>query len=92
MPNGWHGPWSGRGSHAHLPPWRRRGWLCGKAACWWRWGPYKAYPPLDMLILKPEDEIPLLAEQKTLMEEQLKAMQETLQKIQARIDKLKAQP
>jgi hypothetical protein len=81
---GWTGPWSGRGPYSNLPPWQRPGWLYGRGACWYLYGPYRAAPPI-----KPEDEATLLTEQKTLIEEQLKTMQETLRKIQERLNELK---
>jgi hypothetical protein len=86
---GWRGrggtsPWPGRGPFSNLPPWQRPGWLYGRGACWYLYGPYQAaVPPI-----KAEDEATLLAEQKTLIEEQLKAMQETLKKIQERLNEL----
>jgi hypothetical protein len=90
------GPWPGRGPFSYLPPWQRPGWLYGRGACWWLYGPHRAYlPPAGVLStsvlpeLKPEDEATLLTEQKTMIEEQLKAMQETLKKIQERLDELK---
>ena len=80
----WTGPWPGRGPYSNLPPWQRPGWLYGRGACWYLYGPYSATPPT----VKPEDEAALLAEQKTLVEEQLKAMQEALKKIQDRLNEL----
>lgn len=91
MHHNWPNPWPGRGPYAHLPPWQRPGWLYGRAACCGHWATYKDYPPIPTL-LKPEDEIAILTQQKTFVEEQLKTMQENLQKIQERIDKLKTQP
>ena len=81
---GWTGPWPGRGPFSNLPPWQRPGWLYGRGACWYLYGPYQTVSPI-----KPEDEAALLKEQKTLVEEQLKTMQETLKKIQERLEKLK---
>lgn len=90
------GPWPGRGPFSHLPPWQRPGWLYGRGACWWLYGPPRAYlPPASVLpasvlpTLKPEEEATLLTEQKTMIEEQLKATQEILRKIQERLDELK---
>jgi hypothetical protein len=81
---GWIGPWPGRSPFSNLPPWQRPGWLYGRGACWYLYGPYQAaVPPI-----KAEDEAALLAEQKTMIEEQLKAMQETLKKIQERLNEL----
>ena len=80
---GYAGPWPGRGPFSHLPPWERPGWMYGRGACWYLYGPYSATPPI-----KPEDEAALLSEQKAMVEEQLKSMQETLKKIQARLDEL----
>jgi len=37
---GWFGPWPGRGPFSYLPPWQRPGWLFGRGACWWLFGPY----------------------------------------------------
>jgi len=37
---GWTGPWPGRGPFSYLPPWQRPGWLFGRGACWWLFGPY----------------------------------------------------
>jgi len=37
---GWAGPWPGRGPFSYLPPWQRPGWLFGRGACWWLFGPY----------------------------------------------------
>jgi hypothetical protein len=79
---GWTGP--GRGPFSNLPPWQRPGWLYGRGACWYLYGPYQGVPPM-----KAEDEAALLKEQKKAVEEQLKAMQETLKKIQERLDELK---
>jgi len=81
---GWAGPWPGRGPFSNLPPWQRPGWLYGRGACWYLYGPYQAVPPI-----KAEDEAALLKEQKTLVEEQLQTMQETLKRIQERLDELK---
>ncbi|MGB9914830.1 MAG: DUF5320 domain-containing protein [Candidatus Bathyarchaeales archaeon] len=81
---GWTSPWPGRGPFSHLPPWQRPGWLYGRGACWYLYGPYTAVPPL-----KAEDEAAVLTEQKAMIEEQLKAMQETLKKIQERLNELK---
>jgi hypothetical protein len=81
---GWAAPWPGRGPFSNLPPWQRPGWLYGRGACWYLYGPYQAVTPI-----KAEDEAALLKEQKTLIEEQLKAMQETLKRIQERLDELK---
>ena len=78
------GQWPGRGPYSNLPPWERPGWLYGRDACWYMYGPYRTTPPTN-----PEDEATMLAEQKTVMEEQLKSMQETLKKIQERLDELK---
>jgi len=93
---GGRGQWPGRGPFSHLPPWQRPGWLYGRGACWWLYGPSRAYlqstgvMPLSMFpALKPEEETTLLTEQKTMIEEQLKTMQETLKKIQERLDELK---
>ena len=36
----WTGPWPGRGPFSYLPPWQRPGWLFGRGACWWLFGPY----------------------------------------------------
>jgi hypothetical protein len=90
------GPWPGRGPFSYLPPWQRPGWLYGRGACWWLYGPHRAYlPPAGVLptsvlpVLKPEDEATLLTEQKSIIEDQLKAMQETLKRIQERLDELK---
>ena len=83
MPNRWHNLWPGRGPYAHLPPWRRPGWLHRRSTCWWRQG---LYQPMN-----PEEEITLLIEQKKLIEEQQKTMHEVLQKTQERIDQLKMQ-
>jgi hypothetical protein len=88
MKMGWRGrgmagPWPGRGPFSDLPPWERPGWLYGRGACWYLYGPYRTMPPI-----KPEDEATLLAEQKTMIEEQLKTMQETLKKIQDRLNEL----
>jgi hypothetical protein len=82
---GWTGPGPGRGPFSNLPPWQRPGWLYGRGACWYLYGPHQAaaVPPI-----KAEDEKALLAEQKTLIEEQLKAMQETLKKIEERMNEL----
>jgi hypothetical protein len=81
---GWATPWPGRGPFSNLPPWQRPGWLYGRGACWYMYGPPQAVPPI-----KVEDEAALLNEQKKLMEEQLKTMQETLKRIQQRLDELK---
>jgi len=81
---GWTGQWPGRGPFSNLPPWQRPGWLYGRGACWYMYGPYNTTPPT----MKPEDEAALLAEQKTLVETQLIAMQETLKKIQDRLNEL----
>jgi hypothetical protein len=83
---GWAGPWPGRGPYSNLPPWQRPGWLYGRGACWYLYGPYGTYQPA--VPIKTEDEKALLAEQKTAIEEQVKAMQETLKKIQERLDEL----
>ncbi|MCW4007533.1 MAG: DUF5320 domain-containing protein [Candidatus Bathyarchaeota archaeon] len=80
----WTNPWPGRGPFSHLPPWQRPGWLYGRGACWYLYGPYSATQPL-----RAEDEAAVLTEQKTMIEEQLKAMQETLKKIQERLNELK---
>jgi len=32
--------WPGRGPFSYLPPWMRPGWLYGRGACWWLFGPY----------------------------------------------------
>jgi hypothetical protein len=87
--------WPGRGPFSYLPPWQRPGWLYGRGACWWLYGPsYRAYSP-DALpsrflpVLKPEDEVALLGEQEKVIEEQLKDMQEVLKKIQERLNELK---
>lgn len=80
---GWANTWPGRGPFSNLPPWQRPGWLYGRGACWYLYGPYATVPPA-----KPEDEAVLLNQQKTLIEEQLKAMQDTLKKIQERLDTL----
>ena len=37
---GWWSPWPGRGPFSYLPPWQRPGWLFGRGACWWLFGPY----------------------------------------------------
>jgi hypothetical protein len=79
---GWTGP--GRGPFSNLPPWQRPGWLYGRGACWYLYGPYQGVPAM-----KAEDETALLKEQKTAVEEQMKAMQETLKKVQKRLDELK---
>jgi hypothetical protein len=80
----WTGPWPGRGPFNNLPPWQRPGWLYGRGACWYLYGPYRqVVPPI-----KAEDEAALLAEQKIVFEEQLKAIQETLKKIQERMNEL----
>jgi len=81
---GWIRTWPGRGPFSHLPPWERPGWLYGRGACWYLYGPYGTTPPI-----KPEAETTLLAEQKTMIEEQMKAMQEELKKIQERLNELK---
>jgi hypothetical protein len=80
---GWAGPWPGRGPFSHLPPWERPGWLYGRGACWYTYGPYR-----EVLPIKAEDEAALLKEQKVLLEEQLKAMQETQKRIQERLKEL----
>ena len=36
----WGGRWPGRGPFSYLPPWQRPGWLFGRGACWWLFGPY----------------------------------------------------
>lgn len=36
----WFGAWPGRGPFSYLPPWMRPGWLYGRGACWWLFGPY----------------------------------------------------
>jgi hypothetical protein len=89
MKMGWRGrgtagPWPGRGPYSNLPPWERPGWLYGRGACWYMYGPYRAVPPTN-----PEDEAAMLAEQKTAIEEQLKSMQETLKRIQERLSEIK---
>jgi hypothetical protein len=81
---GWTGPWPGRGPFSNLPPWERPGWLYGRGACRYLYGPYQAVPPIQA-----EDETTLLKEKKTLAEEQLKTMQETLKRIQERLEELK---
>ena len=88
MKMGWRGrgmagPWPGRGPFSNLPPWERPGWLYGRGACWYLYGPSRTMPPT-----KPEDEATLLAEQKTMIEEQLKTMQVTLKKVQDRLNEL----
>jgi hypothetical protein len=80
---GWAGPGPGRGPFSHLPPWERPGWLYGRGACWYMYGPYRGIQPI-----KAEDEAALLKEQKTLLEDQLKAMQETQKRIQERLKEL----
>jgi hypothetical protein len=80
---GWAGPWPGRGPFSHLPPWERPGWLYGRGACWYMYGPYRGVLPI-----KAEDEAALLKEQKTLLEDQLKSMQETQKRIQERLKEL----
>ncbi|RLF24739.1 MAG: hypothetical protein DRN15_02040 [Thermoprotei archaeon] len=40
---GWISPWPGRGPFSWLPPWLRPGWLFGRGACWWLFGPWM-YP------------------------------------------------
>lgn len=46
MPWGWAGPWPGRGPFSYLPPWQRPGWVFGRGACWWLFGPwYWRYAP-----------------------------------------------
>jgi hypothetical protein len=80
---GWAGPWPGRGPFSHLPPWERPGWLYGRGACWYMYGPYRGTQPM-----KAEDEAALLKEQKTLLEDELKAMQETQKRIQERLKEL----
>jgi hypothetical protein len=80
---GWADPWPGRGPFSHLPPWERPGWLYGRGACWYMYGPYRGVLPI-----KAEDEAALLKEQKTLLEDQLKSMQETQKRIQERLKEL----
>ena len=80
---GWAGPWPGRGPFSHLPPWERPGWLYGRGACWYMYGPHQGVLPI-----KAEDEAALLKEQKTLLEDQLKSMQETQKRIQERLKEL----
>ncbi|MGC8932358.1 MAG: hypothetical protein ACP5LQ_03605 [Candidatus Methanodesulfokora sp.] len=41
---GWWGPWPGRGPFSYLPPWQRPGWVFGRGACWWLFGPWRYYP------------------------------------------------
>jgi len=85
------GPWSGRGPFSHLPPWERPGWLYGRGACWWLFSPSaRTYPyPLSAPLLKSDEEVNILTEQRTFVEENLKALQETLKKIEARLEELK---
>ncbi len=37
---GWWSPWPGRGPFSFLPPWMRPGWVFGRGACWWLFGPW----------------------------------------------------
>jgi len=85
---GWRGrgqarQWPGRGPFSNLPPWERPGWLYGRGACWYLYGPQRTMPPIE-----PKDEVALLTQQKTTLEEQLKTMQETLKKIQDRLSEI----
>jgi len=82
--NNWTGQYPGRGPYSNLPPEQRPGWLYGRGACRYMYGPYSITQ-----IAKPEDETTLLNEQKKLIEEQLSAMQETLKKVQERLEELK---
>lgn len=92
---GWYGPWPGRGPFSYLPPWERPGWLYGRGACWWLFGPWALYgqSPFTRYSYSPpyappyapaslEDEISALQEAKRDLEEELKG-------IDARIAELK---
>ncbi|RLG50171.1 MAG: hypothetical protein DRN96_08440, partial [Thermoproteota archaeon] len=37
--------WPGRGPFSFLPPWMRPGWVFGRGACWWLFGPWMWYTP-----------------------------------------------
>jgi len=100
---GWFGPWPGRGPFSHLPPWQRPGWLFGRGACWWLFGPpawygrYPSYPPT----YPPQysggypptpywyQAPQSLEDEVAALEESKKDLEEELKGVEARIEELK---
>lgn len=109
MPNGWfgwrrfQGSWPGRGPFSHLPPWERPGWLYGRGACWWLFGP-RGYPPIpapygyDIPTTAPAPTgypwapaTPAISKEQELawLEEMLKALEQELEQIKKRLAELR---
>ena len=101
---GWFGPWPGRGPFSHLPPWERPGWMFGRGACWWLFGPpagYGRYPFIarpygyqtsPYAPLRPEDEITALEESKKDLEEELKGVEARIEELKKSLEAKKQEP
>jgi len=80
----WQGRWPGRGPFSYLPPWQRPGWLFGRGACWWLFGPWTTwYPQVPPAPVTQLDE-------KTILENRLRWLEEEIRAVRKRLEELGA--
>ena len=101
---GWFGPWPGRGPFSHLPPWERPGWMFGRGACWWLFGPPGGYGRYPLIARpdwyrtplyappRPEDEITALEESKKDLEKELKGVDARIEELKKSLEARKPEP
>ncbi|MBS7638806.1 hypothetical protein KEJ49_08035 [Candidatus Bathyarchaeota archaeon] len=94
---GWAGPWPGRGSFSHLPPWQRPGWTLWMGARYGEWprgypiSPwlYTRFPRLPRWGIRPEEELAELEDYKRMLEEERAELEREISDIEARMRELR---
>lgn len=94
---GWAGPWPGRGTFSHLPPWQRPGWTLRMGARYGGWpGGYPIIPWICARLpwlprwgIRPEEELAALGDYKRMLEKERAKLEREISDVEARMRELR---